>query len=499
VLVRSGGVPVGRLQLPDGISTTALANAIPAAVADAALRAGLAALLGTGLPRERITVADALDAGRSAPASPVDGPTITVAICTKDRVQQLERALASVVPSLGPRDELLVVDNASRDDAVARLVRQRFPAARFVREERRGLGWARNRAIIESRSDVIAFCDDDCVMEPGTLTALRAVLARNPDVDAVTGLVEPLALGGESDRLFDLYFASDRRYRRRWVHAPRSASVARHVGNTGLYGTGASLAIRRDVFDRVGVFDAALGPGTPCGAGDDMEFLFRMLKRGGMLVCEPRTSVRHEHRADISELEEQVESWSRGFACAVERSKLAYPEERVPYSILMARIALLYHARRAATQPAIRRLALAELRGIAGAGNRYADSRRAAESIARSVSSPATDARPDEPCRHNGSAPSATSTMTLDLGASREPLEVGAGVALLTLDVRGGGQSLGRLNVTPSRKGVVGTDRLVDAVIDNLAPALMVRRWEEAVNESRSLLQENLLKVPRDQ
>ena len=83
-----------------------------------------------------------------------------------------------------------------------------------------------------------------------------------------------------------------------------------------------------------------------------------------MLVCEPRISVRHEHRAGVSELEEQVESWSRGFACAVERSKLAFPEERVPYTVLMARIALLYHARRATIQPAIRRLALAELRGM---------------------------------------------------------------------------------------------------------------------------------------
>ena len=79
--------------------------------------------------------------------------------------------------------------------------------ARYVREERPGLSWARNRAIIESRSDVIAFCDDDCVMEPETLRGVAAVLARNPDVDAVTGLVEPLRLGGSSDELFDRYFA----------------------------------------------------------------------------------------------------------------------------------------------------------------------------------------------------------------------------------------------------------------------------------------------------
>ena len=194
VLVRAAGVPVGRLELREGVSE--LANAIPTAVAETALRAGLAALLGNGLPARTLTVADALAAARAGPVTPPDAPTITVAICTKDRVQQLERALTSVAPSLGAADELLVVDNASRDDAVERLLRQRFPSAKYVREERPGLGWARNRAIVEARSDVIAFCDDDCVMEPDTLAALRTVLARNPDVDAVTGLVEPLGLGG---------------------------------------------------------------------------------------------------------------------------------------------------------------------------------------------------------------------------------------------------------------------------------------------------------------
>jgi hypothetical protein len=165
----------------------------------------------------------------------------------------------------------------------------------------------------------------------------------------------------------------------------------------------------------------------------------------------------------------------------------------------MARIALLYHARRAATQPAIRRLAMAELRGIPGARNRYAASRRGAESTASSVPSPAGDARPDEPRRHNGIAPSRTSRMTVDLGSIREPLEAGAGAALVTLDIRTSGQSLGTATVTPSRDGVVGVDRLQDTVIDYLAPALMVRRWDEAVAESRSILQENLLKVPRGQ
>jgi len=499
VLVRAGGVPVGRLELRGGASSTALANAVPASVAEATLRAGLAALLGNGPPRERITVADALDAGRSGLTASADTPTITVAICTKDRVQQLERALTSVLPSLGLADELLVVDNASRNNLVEQLLRSRFPAARFVREERRGLGWARNRSIIESRSDVIAFCDDDCVMEPGTLPALRTVLARNPDVDAVTGLVEPLTLDNESDRLFEQYFASDRRYRRRWVRAPHANSVAGDVGNTGLYGTGASLAIRRDAFSRVGVFDAALGAGSQCDAGDDTEFVFRLLKSGGMLVCEPRISVRHEHRSGLAELETQVEAWSRGYACSVERSKLAFPEERLPFTILMARIAFLYHLRRAATQPAFRRLAIAELRGMSGASRRYAESRIAAEQTARSVPSPAPDAAPGSLTRlvsQNGGPPVRESRV-LDLEALGDPLVVDARVEQLLLDVRRNGRSIGTVSLVPSREGIVGADRVRDTLVDRLASALMGSPWEESVGQSQRILQENLLLVPK--
>lgn len=494
ILVFAGSVPVGRVEIAGGrrVSTDAVAAALSAAVVETALRAGVSALLARRWPAGPIDVAEALMALREAPPA-ASGPCFTVAICTRDREPLLERALASVFGSLGAGDELLVVDNASRGDGVAPLV-GRYPGARLVREDRPGLGWARNRAIIESRGDIVAFCDDDCVMLDGTIAALRSAFARNPDVDAVTGLVEPLTLDTAAQELFDRYLTNAWHYTRRWICAPRSRSIAQHVGNVGRYGTGASLAIRRGLFDRIGVFDAALGPGALCRAGDDMEFFFRMLKSGAILLREPRVSVRHDHRVDRTEMEKQFEAWSGGFACAAARSTLAFPEERVPYSILLTRIALLYHARRALMYPGLRAIAVAELRAMFGARRRYRQSRQAADALARAIPSPARDAAP---VRLAATTPPGArlARQAVDLAEAPVPLAVASdGSAELTVTLRG--RSLGSLTLE-ARNGFIGADRLCDAVGSRFAGELLGMPWPTAVARTRALISELLSRTVR--
>ena len=77
----------------------------------------------------------------SAPVEPP--PEVSVVVCTRDRADQLERCLAAVLALRHPAFEVLVVDNASATDATATLA-ARHPV-RYVREERPGLNWARNR------------------------------------------------------------------------------------------------------------------------------------------------------------------------------------------------------------------------------------------------------------------------------------------------------------------------------------------------------------------
>src|SRR5438309_7979993 len=95
---------------------------------------------------------------------------VTMAICTRNRPTSLERCLAAI-GDLGCNAEILVVDNGSDPDATLQLA-SRFQT-RYVREERVGLEFARNRAVATSRGDVVLFTDDDCEPQPGWIEAIR--------------------------------------------------------------------------------------------------------------------------------------------------------------------------------------------------------------------------------------------------------------------------------------------------------------------------------------
>ena len=60
--------------------------------------------------------------------------------------------------------------------------------------------------------------------------------------------------------------------------------VARWYGISGQFGTGANMSFRREVFERVGLFDPALDVGTASNGGGDLKMYFRLLKGGYTLV-----------------------------------------------------------------------------------------------------------------------------------------------------------------------------------------------------------------------
>jgi glucosyl-dolichyl phosphate glucuronosyltransferase len=106
--------------------------------------------------------------------------SICVAIPTRNHCALVVRALESVAPQLAPDDELLVIDNGSTDGtslAVTRVLAERFAGGRLVSEQRRGVSYARNRALHEASSPIVAFIDDDERADPGWLDSLREAWA----------------------------------------------------------------------------------------------------------------------------------------------------------------------------------------------------------------------------------------------------------------------------------------------------------------------------------
>ncbi len=100
-------------------------------------------------------------------------PLITVAICTRNRANLLQRAIASVLPQITDEAELLIVDNASTDETAE--ITARLAAAdsrvKIWREPRLGISFARNAALANARGEYIVFFDDDELADAGWLQA----------------------------------------------------------------------------------------------------------------------------------------------------------------------------------------------------------------------------------------------------------------------------------------------------------------------------------------
>lgn len=222
-------------------------------------------------------------------------PTATIAICTRERPDDLRRCLQAIMRLPDDGQEVLVIDNNPKTDATRQVVAE-FDGVRYVSEDQPGLDAARNRVLCAARGEIAAFVDDDAAPDPGWLRALLVHFA-DPLVLCVTGLTMPIELESEAQEMFEQYSAFSRGFKRRafdWNnHNPMEA---------GRVGAGANMALRRTTLDLVGPFDPALDAGTPTQSGGDTEMFARILARGYRIVYEPTALNWHRHRRTREEL-----------------------------------------------------------------------------------------------------------------------------------------------------------------------------------------------------
>jgi GT2 family glycosyltransferase len=323
------------------------------------------------------------------PATPTAAPTFTAAICSKDRWDWVDRLLTSLEQARREADfEVLVVENAPSDDRM-REVCARRGWVRYVREPRVGLDFARNRAIREATGDVVAFLDDDVVVDPMWIRGLRRAWSENPDAGCVTGLVLPMALDTEAQILFERT-GGFRRGCYPVRHAPTKRGDPLHPCGAGKFGAGANMSLRRSLVLRLGGFDEALDTGRPLPGGGDLDIFYRVLRSGAMLVYEPQMAVFHEHRREMAALARQYYTWGLGMMAFVVKSMRADPSMRWRHLRLVAwwfrrqavRLARSLVGREALPPGMI----LGEIRGgVVGLMGEYGRSQARSEKIRREV------------------------------------------------------------------------------------------------------------------
>jgi len=236
-------------------------------------------------------------------------PSISVVICTRDRTDLLKGALEALLALDYPHREIIVIDNAPTNSSTAEFVAP-LPV-RYVKEERPGLDWARNRGIAEARHEIIAFTDDDARPDRGWLRGIAAGFA-DPEIMAVSGLVAPAELETEAQIQFELGYGGMLQH----LHSFKcdgSKLSTRELLWASNYGVGANMAFRRQVFAEVGNFDPALDVGTPTRGAGDIEMFHRILAKGYATFYEPRAFVWHLHRRSGEALSKQLQDNGRGF------------------------------------------------------------------------------------------------------------------------------------------------------------------------------------------
>jgi cellulose synthase/poly-beta-1,6-N-acetylglucosamine synthase-like glycosyltransferase len=249
--------------------------------------------------------------------------SISIIIATVGRLEQIERLLTSLSQLEGYDEnapEIIVANNAP-DENKAQLVESlvgQFTArlahpCRHVREPKPGKCRAQNRAIAIASGALLVFLDDDVEVTPGWLRAVVHFFEEFPH-EVMQGSIRMR----EQDRNDAQIQKELQRYRTidfieyRFPPGRKLRTL-----------TGGNMAIRRAVFDQVGLFNEKLGPGQS-GISEDVEFAKRVLNAGYSIGYEPRAAVYNEmDRSRLSEEFFRLRHELQG------RSRLAYKRQSV--------------------------------------------------------------------------------------------------------------------------------------------------------------------------
>lgn len=140
----------------------------------------------------------ASDAQESSGVSGDDRLEISVVVPTYNRADSIERALNSLLDQITDSAfEVVVVDDGSTDDTVARIASLKSPQIRLVSQENQGASAARRKGIEMSRGSRIAFLDSDDVAKPCYLSTLSQLLDESTNACLAFAKVE--VIGAEDD------------------------------------------------------------------------------------------------------------------------------------------------------------------------------------------------------------------------------------------------------------------------------------------------------------
>ena len=214
-------------------------------------------------------------------------PKASVIVCSYNGGKTLDRCLTSLRDINYPNYEVVLVDDGSKDDTQE--IAARHPWIKNIRQENKGLSFARNVGAHESTGDVIVYTDSDCMADPDWLYYLLGTLLSGDFAGVGGPNISPPA--------------------ENWVQACVAAAPGgpSHVLLTDVVAEhipGCNMAFHRWAFNQVGGFDPEYRM-----AGDAVDVCWRLQQSGGVIAFSPAAIVWHYRRFTLQAFRKQQEGY----------------------------------------------------------------------------------------------------------------------------------------------------------------------------------------------
>lgn len=261
--------------------------------------------------RERLqTIFENIQPEQKVPTVPV-----SVVICTRYRDTQLKHCLESLQQQWCTPEEIIVVDNTEvRPMETTRELVEKFPGVIYIKETRKGLDIARNAGGHMATCAIVAYVDDDVVVDPNWSYRVWKRF-QDEQVGAMTGLVLAAELRTASQVQFERYWSFNKGYVEKSFDVEFIRTDRFHAPKVWNIGAGANMAFRKSVLAELNYFDERLDAGQ-AGCSGDSEIWFRVLAAGYLIIYDPGAVVHHYHRKEMKALQLQLFNYMRGHVAA---------------------------------------------------------------------------------------------------------------------------------------------------------------------------------------
>lgn len=220
---------------------------------------------------------------------------VSVVVCTLNRPKSLKRLLTSFRYAVIPDHlscEFIVVDNNSDDAtrvAFDELQKQYELRLRCVFEPKMGISHARNKGIKEARGEIIAFTDDDVIVDKYWIQNVGEAFREHTDVACIGGKILPSWEISKPKWLKPSLYG--------YLALLDHGDSAGYVDASRIWG--ANFAVKSEMFTKYGLFDSNLGRiQGKLYSHEEVEFLQRLLNGSERILYYPSSIVYHCVSAD---------------------------------------------------------------------------------------------------------------------------------------------------------------------------------------------------------